>query len=85
MVHRKPPASNRYIHCRSAQAWKEKATAIRTLKARAIEYCSDAELLANKLAYLLEVSDKMVIQKTQFGGCCTKKIKPKTKTRKTSI
>ena len=54
-VYRKPAASNRYIHYRSAQAWKEKATAIRTLKARAIEYCSDAELLANELAYLLEV------------------------------
>ena len=40
-VYRKPAASDRYIHYTSAQAWKEKASAIRTLKARAYEYCSD--------------------------------------------
>ena len=34
---------------------EKKATAIGTLHASAIEYCSDAKLLANKLAYLNEV------------------------------
>ena len=53
-MYRKAAASDRYIHYTSAQAWKEKSSAIRTLKARAPEYCSD-ELLAEELAYLLEV------------------------------
>ena len=54
-VYRKAAASDRYIHYTSAQAWKEKAAAIRTLKARAIEYCSDQTLLANELSHLLKV------------------------------
>jgi len=54
-VYRKPAASDRYIHYTSAQAWKEKASAIRTLKARAYEYCSDEELLAEELSHLLQV------------------------------
>ena len=37
------------------QAWKEKSSAIRTLKSRAIEYCSDEYLLAEELNHLLEV------------------------------
>ena len=50
--------SNRYIHFTSSKAWKEKASAIRTLKARAYDYCSDPTLLADiigELAFLLEV------------------------------
>ena len=54
-VYRKSSASDRYIHFTSAQAWKEKACAIRTLKARAIDYCSDQTLLAEELDYLLAV------------------------------
>ena len=54
-VYRKPAASDRYIHYTSAQAWKEKASAIRTLKTRAYEYCSDEDLLAQELNHLLEV------------------------------
>ena len=54
-VYRKEAASDRYIHYTSAQAWKEKAAAIHALKARAIEYCSDEQLLADKLAHLLQV------------------------------
>ena len=54
-VYRKEAASDRYIHYTSAQAWKEKAAAIHTLKARAIEYCSDEQLLADELAHLLQV------------------------------
>ena len=54
-VYRKPAASDRYIHYTSAQAWKEKASAIRTLKSRAIEHCSDKELLAKELSHLLQV------------------------------
>ena len=45
-VYRKPAASDQYIHYTSAQAWKEKAPAICTLKERACEYCSDETLLA---------------------------------------
>ena len=33
----------------SAQAWKEKASAIRTLEARVHEYCSNEELTAQEL------------------------------------
>ena len=54
-VHRKKSASDRYIHYTSAQPWKEKASAIRTLKNRAIKYCSNEQLLAEELTYLLEV------------------------------
>ena len=54
-VYRKKPASDRYIHYTSSQAWKEKASAIRTLKHRAIDYCSNQTLQADELAYLLEV------------------------------
>ena len=54
-MYRKAAASDRYIHYTSAQAWKEKPSAIQTLQATAHEYCSDEELLAEELAYLLEV------------------------------
>ena len=54
-VYRKASSSDRYIHYTSWQAWREKACAIRTLKNRAILYCSDEELLADELAYLLQV------------------------------
>ena len=54
-VYRKSSASDRYIHYTSWQAWKEKAGAIRTLKNRAYTYCSDEQLLAEELSYLLEV------------------------------
>ena len=48
-------ATDRYIHFTSSQAWKEKASAIRTLKARALEYSSDQALLAEELNHLLMV------------------------------
>ena len=32
-IYRKAAASNRYVHFTSSQTWKEKASAIRTLKA----------------------------------------------------
>ena len=54
-VYRKASSSDRYIHYTSWQAWGEKACAIRTLKNRAILYCSDEELLADELAYLLHI------------------------------
>ena len=44
-VYRKPSASNRYVHYTSEQAWKEKMSAIWTLKKRALEYCSNERLL----------------------------------------
>ena len=49
------------IHFTSSQAWKEKTSAIRTLKARALEYCSDQTLLAEKLNHL-----KMVFIKNGY-------------------
>ena len=54
-VFRKKSASDRYIHYTSSQVWKEKASAIRTLKQRAIDYCSNQVFLANELDYLLTV------------------------------
>ena len=39
----------------SSQALKEKASAIRTLKARALEYCSDQTVLAEEFNHLLMV------------------------------
>ena len=54
-VYRKASSSDRYIHYTSWQSWREKACAIRTLKNRATLYCSDEELLAEELAYLLDV------------------------------
>ena len=54
-VYRKKSASDRYIHFTSSQAWKEKACAIRTLKSRALEYCSTEALLADELSHLLQV------------------------------
>ena len=53
-VYRKPSASNRYIHYTSAQAPKEKLGAIRTLRNRALEYCSTQELLDKELEKLKE-------------------------------
>ena len=70
-VYRKPAASDRYIHYTSAQAWKEKASAIRTLKSRAHEYCSNEELLATELAHLLKcgqwISSKYCMENTLSG------------------
>ena len=43
-VYRKESASDRYIHFSSAQAWQEKVAAIRTLKHRALTYCSNPSL-----------------------------------------
>ena len=54
-MYRKSSASDRYIHYTSWQAWKEKVGAIRTLKNRALTYCSNEQLLADELAHLLEV------------------------------
>jgi hypothetical protein len=54
-VYRKPSASSRYIHYTSAQAWKEKVSAIQTLKKRAVEYCSNKDLLSKELELLLRI------------------------------
>ena len=54
-VYRKESASDRYIHFSSAQAWQEKVAAIRTLKHRAILYCSNNELLEAELSHLKKV------------------------------
>ena len=54
-VYRKESASDRYIHFSSAQAWQEKGAAIRTLKHRALTYCSNPTLLENELNHLLRV------------------------------
>ena len=51
-VYRKPTHSNRYIHYTSSQAWKEKAGTIRTLKQRAVDYCSTEQLLEEELNHL---------------------------------
>ena len=51
----KEKASDRYFHYTSAQAWKEKASAIHTLRERAHEYCSNETLLAEELSHLLQV------------------------------
>ena len=39
-VYRKPSASNRYIHYTSAHPWKDKLAAMRSLRTRALDYCS---------------------------------------------
>ena len=54
-VYRKESCSDRYIHFSSAQAWQEKVAAIRTLKHRALTYCSNPTLLENELNHLLKV------------------------------
>jgi hypothetical protein len=54
-VYRKPSASNRYIHYTSEQAWKEKMSAIWTLKKRALEYCSNERLLFKEFELLLQI------------------------------
>jgi hypothetical protein len=54
-VFRKSSNSDRYIHYSSEQAWREKSSAIRTLRNRATLYCSNDELLADELAYLSNV------------------------------
>lgn len=51
-VYRKPTHSDRYIHYTSSQAWKEKAGCIRTLKQRAVDYCSNNQLLEEELRHL---------------------------------
>jgi len=54
-VYRKTSASERYIHYSSAQAWQEKTAAIRTLKHRALSYCSNPTLLEEEMNHLLKV------------------------------
>ena len=54
-VYRKESCSDRYIHFSSTQAWQEKVAAIRTLKHRALTYCSNPTLLENELNHLLKV------------------------------
>ena len=68
-VYRKSSASDRYIHYTSwqAYAWKEKVGAIRTLKNRALTYCSNEELLADELVHLLDT------QKRWCTEDCTKR------------
>ena len=45
----------RYTHFSSAQSWKEKTAALKTLKHRALTYCSSIDLLNQELAHLEEV------------------------------
>ena len=63
MVYRKPPASDRYLHYTSAQAWHEKTATIHptrhfvihTFALRALNYCSTEHLLAQELAHITQV------------------------------
>lgn len=57
-VYRKGSHSNRYIHYTSAQAWKEKVASIKSLKKRAIEYCSNEQLLADEFSLLIDVFEQ---------------------------
>lgn len=57
-VYRKSTHSNRYIHYTSAQAWKEKVASIKTLKKRALEYCSNERLLADEFSLLLDIFEQ---------------------------
>ena len=63
-VYRKSSASDRYIHYTSWQAWKEKVGAIRTLKNRALTYCSNEQLLAHLLEVFIQngYPEKMVFR-----------------------
>ena len=54
-VYRKPTASDRYMHYTSLQVWKEKTSAIKTLRYRAEIYCSTPTLKQNELLHLLTV------------------------------
>jgi hypothetical protein len=54
-VYRKSTASERYIHYTSSQSIKEKLGAIRTLKHRALRYCSNNDLLKQELAKLEDI------------------------------
>jgi hypothetical protein len=54
-VYRKETATNRYIHWTSAQAPKEKINAMKTLKNRALAYCSNPQLLADELTTLQDI------------------------------
>jgi hypothetical protein len=54
-VCRKETSTNRYIHWTSAQAPKEKINTIRTLKNRALNYCSNPQLLADELTKLQDI------------------------------
>ena len=57
-VYRKSTHSNRYIHYTSAQAWKEKVACIKTLKKRALEYCSNEQLLADEFSFLIDIFEQ---------------------------
>ena len=72
-VYRKVAASDRYIHYTSEQAWREKACAIRPLRNRAHLYCSNEELLADELAYLLETFIQNGYPEAMYTGNYTKK------------
>jgi hypothetical protein len=54
-VYRKDSASDRYIHFSSAQSWQEKVAAMRTLKHRALTYCSTPTALEMELDHLQSV------------------------------
>ena len=54
-VYRKPAASDRYRHYTSAQAWKEKVSAIHTQKSRPYVYCREEEYLAKELSHILQL------------------------------
>ena len=54
-VYRKPSASNRYLHYTSFQSLNERLAAIKTLKNRAQQYCSNDRLLQEELNFLHQV------------------------------
>ena len=52
-VYRKPAASDRYRHYTSAQAWKEKVSAIHTQKSWPYVYCREEEYLAKERSHII--------------------------------
>ena len=70
-------STERNIHYTSSQVWKEKASAIRTLKSRALEYCSNEALLAEELTYLLEVFISNGYPEKSVWRMLTRTVKPK--------
>lgn len=54
-VYHKESSTDRYIYFSSSQAWQEKVAAIRTLKHRALLYCSNKDLLEAEFSHLKKV------------------------------
>ena len=80
-VYRKESASDQYMHFSLAQAWQHKVAVIRTLKHRALTYCSNPALLENELSYLLKVflengfpnTIQRILRRKQFQILCSMK------------